>query len=52
MKKLSTRIKGLTDELNYCKDMIKAKHASSHWAIREKEIGLELKQLKAKGKKK
>jgi hypothetical protein len=48
---LKNKVTGLQAELKYCKDRIKEKHVSSHWAIREKEIEQELKQLKTKGAK-
>lgn len=46
----STKDKARKDELDYCIQMVEAKHRSPHWSIRVDEITKELNKLKGKKK--
>ncbi len=48
-QKLLTRIKGLQDELDYCRYKV-GSHPSPHWQTRIEEIDDELKSLNMKVK--
>lgn len=47
---MKSKVKGLKEELEYCKEMVRKNHRSPHWSIRVVEITKELHKVKRKKK--